>query len=349
QPPVPGGNNGTAAAMTSPAPGSMLNSSSVMFNWNTGSNVTSYSLSVGTAVDGTDLGTFSGSATSKTITTIPQNGHTAFVKLGSQNHPPWRPNPHPSPPPNNPPPPPPPPGGSASCGNMNVGQGASLNGFIPFSGTNSAWNQDISAAPVDTNSSAIINYIGSTIGIHPDFGVSGGIPYVIVDGQVQQKVPISISSSTESDPGPMPVPTNAPIEGAPNPVGDKHVLVIDSKNCWLYELYNSTANNDGSWSVESAAIWDLTANVQRPYTWTSADAAGLPILPGLVRYDEVSSGAINHALRFTVPNTRKAYVWPARHYASSSTDPTRPPMGQRFRLTATFNISGFSPLNPKLL
>ena len=180
------------------------------------------------------------------------------------------------------------------------------------------------AVAVDANSTAIINYIGSTTGLHADFG-SGlyngsnmGIPYVIVDG-TQAGVNITAQYSDESDPGPMPIPASAPIEGYPNPGnGDRHVLVLDSANCFLYELYSSYPNADGSWSTGSAAVWDLLSNEQRPWTWTSADAAGLPIFPGLIRYDEVAAGQIQHAIRFTLQNSRAAFVPPASHLGGNN-------------------------------
>lgn len=155
----------------------------------------------------------------------------------------------------------------------------------------------------------------------------------------QQKVAItSFLYDDESDPGPYPIPPNAPIEGAPDTSGDRHVLVLRQGECKLYELYRSFPNGDGTWRGDSGAIFDLTGHVLRHDGWTSADAAGLPILPGLARYDEVTAGEIKHALRFTVPQTQRAYVWPARHFASSSTSTARPPMGQRFRLKASVVI-----------
>jgi hypothetical protein len=246
-------------------------------------------------------------------------------------------------------------GSSSACSAISLGQGASLNGFLPFPAGN-AWNQDISASAVDPNSAAIINFIGPSIGLHPDFG-SGlyqgsnmGIPYVVVGGS-QSPVNINFTAyGDESDPGPMPVPANAPIEGDPNPGnGDRHVLVLDNANCWLYELYSSYPNSDGSWSAGSAAVWDLLANEQRPWTWTSADAAGLPIFTGLVRYDEVASGQIRHALRFTLAQSRAAFVPPASHWASSSSNASAAPMGMRLRLKASYDISGFSKNNQVIL
>ena len=233
---------------------------------------------------------------------------------------------------------------------MSVGQGASLNGFLPFPSDN-LWNKDISSAPIDLNSAAIINFIGPTIGIHPDFG-SGeydgsymGIPYTVVDGS-QPLIPIDYKAyGGESDPGPMPVPLTAPIEGYPNPgTGDRHVLVLDNSNCFLYELYSSYPQS-ASWNADSGAVWDPLADEQRPYTWTSADAAGLPIFPGLVRYDEVASGAIRHAIRFTLQNTSAGFTPPASHWASTSSNTLAPPMGTRLRLKPSFDVSGYSATN----
>ena len=226
---------------------------------------------------------------------------------------------------------------------MSTGQGSSLNGFVPFTSSN-LWNTDISSAPVDPNSNAIMtNWVGS-VNIHPDWGndPTYGIPYVVVDGK-QPLVNVNLDAyGDESDPGPMPVPPNAPIEGGSSSTGDRHVLVLDNGNCFLYELYNSSVNSDGSWNADSTAVWDLLSDEQRPYTWTSADAAGLPIFPGLVRYDEVASGKIQHAFRFTLPKTRAAFTPPASHYAGNTGDSTAPPMGMRLRLKSSFNISGFS-------
>jgi hypothetical protein len=237
-------------------------------------------------------------------------------------------------------------GGSSACSAMSLGQGASLNGFRPFP-TSDLWNQDISAFPVDANSAAIISFIGPSIGLHPDFGAgqyagsSIGIPYTVVSGS-QALVNINFTAyGNESDPGPMPIPANAAIEGYPNP-GDRHVLVLDNSNCFLYELFNSAPNTDGTWNADSAAIWDLQNGEQRPWTWTSADAAGLPIFPGLIRYDEVASGKIQHAVRFTLPQSRAAIVPPASHWAANSTSQSAPPMGMRLRLKASYDISQFS-------
>ncbi len=244
---------------------------------------------------------------------------------------------------------------TSACNTMSLGQGASLNGFRPFPADN-AWNQDISSAPVDPNSGAIIGFIGSTVSVHPDFGAgvyqgsSMGIPYIVVGAQ-QAMVDINFNAyGDESDPGPMPVPANALIEGYPNPGnGDRHVLVLDNNHCWLYELYGSSVNSDATWNAGSAAIWDLQNDEQRPETWTSADAAGLPIFPALARYDEVASGQITHALRFTLQHSRAAFVPPASHWAANSSDSFAAPMGMRLRLKAGFDISAFSPANQAIL
>jgi hypothetical protein len=211
------------------------------------------------------------------------------------------------------------------------------------------WNTDISRFPVDPNSDTLIASIGLTTGLHPDFGTvynnaPNGIPYVVVPG-TQPLVPITFTEyGDESDPGPYPIPPNAPVEGGLDSNGDRHLLVVDPDHGKLYELYHAYPNGDGSWNAGCGAIFDLNSNALRPDGWTSADAAGLPIFPGLVRYDEVVlQGAVTHAFRFTVQRTRRAYVYPARHYASSSTDPALPPMGMRVRLNAGFDISGFTP------
>ncbi len=213
---------------------------------------------------------------------------------------------------------------------------------------NNIWNTPIDTLPVDANSSTYINTIGAGKTVHADFG-SGlweggpiGIPFTTVPGS-QEKVNVTFDYDDESDPGPYPIPADAPIEGGSSSDGDRHVLIVDRDNCILYELYYAFPQPDGSWTAGSGAIFDLKSNDLRPAGWTSADAAGLPILPGLVRYEEVAAGEINHALRFTAPQTRKKYIWPARHYASYLTGSQYPPMGQRFRLKANFSISGFSP------
>ncbi len=233
------------------------------------------------------------------------------------------------------------------CSGLSLGREGSLNGFLPFR-SDSLWNTNIYNAPLDPNSDAIINFIGSGVNLHPDFGAglyngsSIGIPYQVVPGG-QALVNINFTAyGDESDPGPMPIPPKAPIEGYPKPDdGDRHVLIIDKGNCWLYELYHAYKQSDGSWNADSAAVWDLTKNEQRPYTWTSADAAGLPIMPGLVRYDEVATGVINHAVRFTLHDSKQAFTPPASHWAANSNNPLAAPMGMRLRLKASFDISGF--------
>src|SRR6266404_953903 len=218
---------------------------------------------------------------------------------------------------------------------------------------NNIWNTPVDQLPVSPNSSTYVNRIGAGSPLHPDFG-SGtynggpiGIPFITVPG-TQAKYSATFLYADESDPGPYEIPLNAPIEGGSGSTGDRHAISIDINNCILYELFNAFPQTS-SWKADSGAIFGLSSNALRTATWTSADAAGLPIFPGLVRYDEIAAGEIRHALRFTVPSTQRAYVWPARHYASSITDPTYPPMGVRFRLKASFDISGFSATNQIIL
>jgi hypothetical protein len=225
--------------------------------------------------------------------------------------------------------------------------GGSLAGRRPFPADN-PWNADVSAAPVDPRSSTLIASCGLR-NLHPDFGTTyngapNGIPYMVVRSG-QTKVPVSFDYADESDGGPYPIPANAPIEGGASSDGDRHVLIVDVDAWKLYELYDAHPLNGGtSWRAGSGAIFDLASNALRPAGWTSADAAGLPIFPGLVRYDEAAEQhAINHALRFTCPRTRRAYVSPARHYASSDTSSALPPMGMRVRLKASYDTAGFSP------
>lgn len=201
------------------------------------------------------------------------------------------------------------------------------------------WRRDVSKDRVDPNSPNYIAEInrGASF-LHADFGANPdyGIPYVVVPAQ-QRKVPITFTDhGDESDPGPYPVPLDAPVEAG----SDRHVLVAQDGTCKLYELYNARRSEDG-WSASSGAVFDLRTNKLRPDGWTSADAAGLPILPGLVRYDEVSAGAIRHALRFTVERTQRGYIHPATHYASDDSDPDLPPMGLRLRLKSSFDISTY--------
>lgn len=213
------------------------------------------------------------------------------------------------------------------------------------------WNTDISGYPVHPASDAIVARIGADEKLHPDFGTVWdgkpiGIPYVVV-GAGQPVVPVSFYYADESDPGPYPIPPNVPVEGQPvgepntsDFGGDRHVIVVDDSACVLYEMFDAHPVDGGeAWEAGSGAVFDLTSNALRPEGWTSADAAGLPIFPGLVRYSEVQSGVIDHALRFTVRYTRRAYMHPATHYASQLTDADLPPMGMRFRMKASYDCS----------
>jgi len=236
----------------------------------------------------------------------------------------------------------------SKTGEANASAAAVQIAGCPLFPPDNIWNVPVDRLPLHPNSAAYVTTIGRTGHLHADFG-SGeweggpiGIPYDTVSGS-QAGVDVTFTYDDESDPGPYPIPPDAQIEGGPLSTGDRHVLVVDRDNCMLYELFDAYPQPDGSWHAGSGAIFNLNSHELRPAGWTSADAAGLPILPGLVRYDEVAAGEINHAIRFTVPQTRRAYVWPARHYASSLTGAQYPPMGQRFRLRADFNISGFSP------
>jgi hypothetical protein len=205
------------------------------------------------------------------------------------------------------------------------------------------WNRDISGDPVDPNSQNYIAHMnGATKYLHPDFGSNPGygIPFVVVPG-TQPGVPVEFDYADESDPGPYPIPPDAPIEGGAASSGDRHVLVLQKDSCTLYETYDSHYVGPG-WHCGSGAVFNLSSNQLRPDYWTSADAAGLPILPGLIRYDEVAAGEINHAIRFTVQSTQKAFIHPATHYASSNTDPNAPPMGLRVRLKSGYDISKFT-------
>jgi hypothetical protein len=208
------------------------------------------------------------------------------------------------------------------------------------------WNQRVDQLPVTTNSDEIIRSIGAGGSVHADFGsqlwegAPIGIPITVV-GKRQAKKRVSFEYADESDRGPYPIPRKVKIEGGRSSTGDRHALIVDRDSCRLYELFGLYPNGRGGWRAGSGAIWNLRSNKLRPAGWTSADAAGLPILPGLARYDEVKRGVIDHALRFTVRRTRRAYVFPARHYASDSNDPSLPPMGLRLRLKASFDVSGF--------
>jgi len=218
-------------------------------------------------------------------------------------------------------------------------------GGCPVLPADNIWNTPVDTLPVLANSATMVNTIGASRGFHADFGAGMwdggpiGIPFITVPG-TQTKYAASFLYDDESDPGPYAVPLNAPIEGGASATGDRHAIAIDTTNCILYELYRAFPQAS-SWTADSGAIFDLRSNALRPLTWTSADAAGLPIAPGLVTVDEVLSGEIRHAIRFTVPQTRREFVWPARHYASSLTGTQYPRMGERFRLKASFNIAPF--------
>jgi len=204
------------------------------------------------------------------------------------------------------------------------------------------WNQRVDRLPVARRSAAIVAAVGADESVHADFG-SGlwrgspiGIPITVVPGS-QAKTRVTFDYADESDRGPYPIPANVRIEGG----SDRHAVIVDRDRCLLYELYGLARRAGGRWHAGSGAMWSLRSNKLRPAGWTSADAAGLPILPGLARYDEVARGRIDHALRFTVERTRRAYVYPARHFASDETDASLPPMGLRFRLKASYPIAGF--------
>jgi hypothetical protein len=228
-------------------------------------------------------------------------------------------------------------GGHVPPAPSSPGGGPTL-GSCPIFPPDNPWNRDVSADPIDPRSNAYIASIGPGLNLHPDFGSNPGygLPYIVVPAS-QPKVPVTFTVPGESEPGPYPIPGDAPVEAG----SDRHVLALQQGTCRLYELYSASFGG-GVWSAYSGAVFDLRSNALRPDGWTSADAAGLPILPGLVRYDEVQAGVIRHALRFTVENTQRAYVHPATHYASSDTNPDLPPMGLRLRMKASFPIGGYS-------
>ncbi len=224
---------------------------------------------------------------------------------------------------------------------------AALIAGCPVLPADSIWNSAVDTLPLDPASAAYVATIGAARAVHPDFGTvyagaPNGIPLIVV-GAGQPRVAVTFGYADESDPGPYPIPPAAPIEGGSQSTGDRHVLVLDQDACQLYELYAAYPLARDAWQAGSGAVFDLRSNALRPAGWTSADAAGLPILPGLVRFDEAAAGDITHALRFTAPQTRDAYVWPARHRASSLTGAQYPPMGQRFRLKASVDASAFGP------
>lgn len=228
---------------------------------------------------------------------------------------------------------------------MDLGAGANLNGFLPF-GPNSAWRQNIANAPVDSNSGNLINAIGGS-SLKANFGAPWdgtlwGIPYTVVSGTPFTTINYNVYGD-DSDPGPMPFTSATPVEGDPNLDGDRHTVVLDRDNCWMYELGGAAPQGDGSWTAAVGTVWDMTNENLRPFTWTSTDAAGLPVFPGLVRYDEVAAGHVDHAIRITLLHSRQAFVAPATHWAPSSTDPNAAPMGMRMRLKAGYDISSFPP------
>src|SRR5580700_11333606 len=217
----------------------------------------------------------------------------------------------------------------------------------PMFPADNVWNTSIANLPVNTHSAQWLASMNApTTNLHPDFGPSGdpsnpyGMPYTVVPPG-HPFVNVSFQYASESDPGPYPFGADTPIEGGQNASGDRHALMVDPATCTLYELYNAQYSPSGS-TAGSGAIWNLRSNALRPAGWTSADAAGLPILPGILRYDEVQSGSVTHAIRMTAQTTDTSYVWPARHEAGARSDPNLPPMGARFRLNANFNIAGFS-------
>jgi hypothetical protein len=210
----------------------------------------------------------------------------------------------------------------------------------PLFPASNVWNKRVDKLPIASNSQAILSSIGLDVGLHPDFGTvwdghPNGIPYTIASKKTE-RYRVSFDYASESDKGPYPIPAKVKIEGG----SDHHALIVERDRCRLYELYALKKTGKG-WHAGSGAIWNLRSNRLRPAGWTSADAAGLPMLPGLARYDEVARDHIDHALRFTIENTRRAYIYPARHFASDLTDPNLPPMGLRVRLRADFDTSGF--------
>lgn len=223
-------------------------------------------------------------------------------------------------------------------------------GNCPVFPFDNVWNTPIDTLPKDSRSNAYLDSIGPGGKVHPDFGsgLNYGVPYTTIDPKTR-RVPVAFDYADDSDLGRYPIPPDAPIEGGPSSTGDRHIVLIDGRRCLLYELYDAHAQADGSWHAGAGVRFDLTSNALREDHKTSADAAGLAIFPGLVRYEEVQAGAINHALRFTVPHTQGAYIWPARHKASKNTDLSTPPLGIRFRLRADFDVSKYSRSNQVIL
>jgi hypothetical protein len=219
-------------------------------------------------------------------------------------------------------------------------------GGCPLFPRSSYWYANVSTLPVHPNSRNYVNAIGASETVHPDFlagrwnGAPIGMPYVVVPAD-QPRVPVRFQYATESDPGPYPIPSDAPVENANT---DHHVIVVQQGDCKLYEMWDARPDGSGGWTAGAGAVWDLRSNALRPKDWTSADAAGMPILPGLVRYDEIAAGHIDHAIRMTVSRSGRNYIWPANHIANlNNPDPNLPPMGLWLRLKADFDISGFPP------
>jgi hypothetical protein len=209
------------------------------------------------------------------------------------------------------------------------------------------WHAPVDRLPLEARSDDWLSVMQPIASLHPDFGpsygeqaVPYGIPVTVVDGG--PRVRVTFDYADESDQVRYPLSRATRIEGGWNADGDRHAIVVDARTCLLYETWN-TRIRDGRWTAGSGAVWDLRSNRLRPDGWTSADAAGLPILPGLLRYDEVMAGHVDHAIRFTTPITRRAYVWPARHQAGATDDPRYPPMGARFRLASVYDVSSYSP------
>ena len=225
-------------------------------------------------------------------------------------------------------------------------------GACPIFTTNNVWNRSIALRPVHPHSNDYVGRIGPTSPLHPNFGstLNNGIPITLITPQTP-KVKVTFFYADQSDPGDYPIPPNALIEGGPNAPtdSDRHMILVDRVRCLLYEVGGAVPQSDGTWTAGAGIKMDLLVDSLRPETWTSTDAAGLAILPGLLRYDEVALGDVRHAIRFTAPQTQEAYLWPARHEASSITDETYPPMGTRFRLKANFNITGYSRNNQVIL
>lgn len=235
--------------------------------------------------------------------------------------------------------------GSLMAGTHALAAGPSIEG-CPILPENHILNTPIDTLPVHASSATWINTIGAAGKLHPDFGPSYGIPFLVTSNAPM--VNATFGYAEDSDPGPYPIPLNAPIEGGSAGTGDRHVLVLDKGRKKIYEMFSAYPSLD-SWSAGSGAVFDMTGSALRTETYTSADAAGLPILPLLVRYDEIAAGEIKHAIRFTVPKTKREYLWPARHYASTITSTAYPPMGARLRLKANYDISGFDATNQVIL